>query len=249
MPAKKTTDGTIHVPQLAQERQTFVLTGTTGLICHRMGAKAKHTLLVGGGRKTAAERLELKHDPVAEFRDSMDIEQDFHPHSHVTFPAMAFKSAMATAALVVAGIRKTDVQRMIYIPEDRVPVFGVPRLRMDIVRSADMNKTPDVRTRAFFPTWATALTVEWSKPMLSETSIVALLHNAGRVCGIGDWRQEKGKGSFGTFTVEKVGGDLPDDVSLLDSADQWDAIENPVAANTETQRLLVDFAAEVEARR
>ena len=248
MPPKKPTDTGIVVPQLAQGRETFVLTGTTGLICHRMGAKAKHTLLVGGKRKTAAERLELKHDPITEFRDSMDIDKDYHPHSHVTFPAMAFKSAMATAALVVAGIRKTDVQRMIYIPEDRVPVFGIPLLRMDIVRSADMNKTPDVRTRAFFAQWATVLTVEWSKPMLSEQSVTALLHNAGRVCGIGDWRQEKGKGSFGTFTVEKLGATLPDDASLLDAAAQWNAIENPVAANPETQRLLVGFADEVVAR-
>ena len=29
----------------------------------------------------------------------MHITKDVHPHSHILFPAMAFKSAMATAAL------------------------------------------------------------------------------------------------------------------------------------------------------
>ena len=61
--------------------------------------------------------------------------------------------------------------------------------------------------------------------------------------------RRRARARFGTFTVEKVGGDLPDDVSLLDAAAQWDAIENPVAANTETQRLLVDFSDEAKARR
>ena len=155
---------------------------------------------------------------------------------------------MATAALVVAGIRKTDVQRMIYIPEDRIPIFGVPELRSDVVRSADINKTPDIRSRAYFPRWATAVTIEWAKPFLSEQAVTNLLHNAGRVCGIGDWRQEKGMGSYGTFTVEKI-GDLPDDKSLLDKQAQWHAITNPVSANAETTDLLAEFAREVELRK
>ena len=117
----------------------------------------------------------------------------------IVFPAMALKSAMATAALVVAGIRKTDVQRLVYIPSEFVPIYGVPRVRMDIVRSADINKTPDVRTRAYFREWATEIEIEFVRPVLSTTSIMALLYNAGVVCGIGDFRQEKGKGSYGTF--------------------------------------------------
>lgn len=248
MPAKK--DSAIVVTQLDQHETTFLLEGQTGLVCHRMGAKAKQTLLVGGRRKTAADKLQLKHDPVAEFRDSMSIDHGYHPHSHVTFDAMAVKSAMATAALVVSGIRKTDVQRMIYIPDDRIPIFGIPRLRMDIVRSADIGRTPDVRTRAYFAEWATVITVRYSHPVLNETTVSNLLHNAGVVAGIGDWRQEKGKGSFGTFRIAAVGDrSLLPDKSLLDADAQWDAINNPEAANAETSQLLMDFHSEVESRR
>ena len=72
---------------------------------------------------------------------------------------------------------------------------------MDIVRSADMNKTPDVRTRAYLPQWCAEVTVKYVVPTLSAHSIVSLLSNAGTIVGIGDFRQEKGRGSYGTFAV------------------------------------------------
>jgi hypothetical protein len=37
---------------------------------------------------------------------------------------------------------------------------------------------------------------------LNDTNITNLLYNGGLICGIGDWRQEKGSGSNGRFTVE-----------------------------------------------
>ena len=157
---------------------------------------------------------------------------------------MAIKSAMATAALAVAGIRKTDVQRLVFLPEEMVPIFGVPKLRMDFVRSADINRTPDVRTRAFFEKWATELTIRYAVPVLSQQAIIALLYNAGIMCGIGDFRQEKGKGSYGTFEpISK-----PVDAALLDADAQLEAIMNPVAANMETVELMAEFEAELVKR-
>ena len=55
-----------------------------------------------------------------------------------------------------------------------------------------------------------------------------VLANAGRIIGVGDFRQEKGRGSFGTFEVVNVPADL------LDAPAQWAALETPVAANRET---------------
>lgn len=224
----------------------FTLLGSTGLFCHRMSAKAKQQLMLGGRKKTAAERLELKHDPRAEFRSSMHVIPGTFDDTDVVFPAMALKSAMATAALVVAGVKKTDVQRLIYLPEEMVPIYGVPRLRMDITRSADINRTPDVRTRAFFPEWATQVRVMFTRPQLSVNAVAALLQNAGLVCGIGDFRQEKGKGSFGTFSIVPSEA-LPE--SLLDIDAQRAAIETPQPANIESAELLAEFDAAVEARK
>ena len=242
--AKTKEAGPLLIERLSMEEGTFTLVGTTGLYCHRMAAKAKRQLMLGGRKKTAAERLHIKHDPRGEFLDSMHVLEGFHEHSNVMFPAMAIKSAMATAALVVEGVRKTDVQRLVFFPHEFVPIFGIPRIRMDITRSADINKTPDVRTRAYFREWATVVTLRYAKPQLSAKAVSALLFNAGMMCGIGDFRQEKGKGSYGTF--EPTNSALPE--TMLDHDAQWAAIQNPDPDNPDTVDLLLEFDDEVRNR-
>ena len=165
----------VNVSQIQMVTRAVKLIGRTPLFCNRMSAKAKQQLLIGAKRKTAAERTLIKHDPIAEFRESMLIEPTMDMNSVVMFPAVAFKGAMATAALVVPGITKTSVQRLIYIEQEYVPIYGVPKLRMDVVRSADMNKTPDIRTRAFFPQWGTELTLSYASDTFGQTSILSLL--------------------------------------------------------------------------
>ena len=236
----------IRIPEIKMQVTSVRLIGRTPLFCNRMSAKAKQQLLVGGKRKTAAERQLIKHDPMTEYRASMLVEPSMDTRSAVMFPAVAFKGAMATAALVVAGIRKTDVQRLVYIPEEYVPIFGIPKLRMDVVRSADIGKTPDIRTRAFFPEWGTELTIEHASDTLGTTSILALLHNAGIVCGVGDFRQEKGKGGYGTFRILDASEDFPE--YLLDKDAQREAIENPVMADQNTRELWEMYEEEVASR-
>ena len=71
-----------------------------------------------------------------------------------------------------------------------------------------MNRTPDIRTRAFLPRWCAVISVAFVTPTLSAHSVVSLLANAGAIIGIGDFRQGKGKGSYGCFSV--AGDDLGD---------------------------------------
>ena len=235
---------TIIVPALKREFIKVAIIGTTGLFSNRMAAKAKRVLMLGGKRKSAAEKLDIKHFPREEFVDSMSISEGFHEHAHIYFPSTAIKQAMATAALTVRGIYKTDVQRLIYIPETRIPIFGAPRLHMGIMRSADAKKTPDVRTRAYFPEWATEVNIGYMPDQIPATSVIQLLTNAGMIAGIGDSRQEKGKGSFGAF--EPVNSIPP---ALLDRDAQWEAINNPLPADEETAELLAVFDEEVERRK
>ena len=70
MTTKNTVEPVLHIDPLKRGRITVKLIGTTPFYFNAMRAKAKRTLLIGGGRKTAAQRRELKHDPEAEFRDS-----------------------------------------------------------------------------------------------------------------------------------------------------------------------------------
>ncbi len=234
---KKAEAGSLQIDPLKQGRVTLKLIGSTPLYFNAMSVKAKRTLLIGGGKKTAAEKRELKHDPEQEFRDST-----YRLSSGPTllgFPAPGIKGAMATAALETAGVTKTSVQRLIFLPQTMVSVWGRPLLKCDVVRSADMNKTPDIRTRAFLPRWAAEVEIAYISPTLSLHSVVSLLSNAGTIVGIGDFRQEKGRGSFGTFTVH--GDDAPPlwgDLMEEGREAQEDALANPAPADDDTAELL-----------
>ena len=240
MAVKKAEAGTLHIDALKQGRVTLRMIGTTPLYFNAMSAKAKRTLLIGGGKKTAAEKKELKHDPEQEFRDSV-YRQPGGP-TLLGFPAPGVKGAMATAALETPGVTKTSVQRLIFLPQQRVNIWGKPLLKMDVVRSADMNKTPDVRTRAFLPRWCAEVDIAFVTPTLSVHSVVSLLANAGVIVGIGDFRQEKGRGSYGTFAV--AGDDLADwsdywsDVTAEGRAVQEAAMAEPEFADEETEELM-----------
>ena len=240
MPTKKTTTDALHIDALKQGRVTLRMIGATPFYFNAMSAKAKRSLLLGGGKKTAAEKREIKHDPEQEFRDSVYKMQS--GPTLLGFPAPGVKAAMATAALETAGVTKTSVNRLIFLPEQRIKIWGKPLLKMDVVRSADMNKTPDVRTRAFLPEWCAEVDIAFVTPTLSAHSIVSLLSNAGAIVGIGDFRQERGKGSYGTFVV--AGDDLGEHeghwkhVTAQDRIVQQKALAEPEYADDETAELM-----------
>lgn len=238
MTTKKAEVGELHIHALKRGNVTLRMIGQTPLYFNSMSAKAMRTLLVGGGKKTAAERKELKHDPEQEYRDSVYRLQG--GPTLLGFPAPGVKGAMSTAALETAGITKTSVQRLIFLPEQHIKVWGTPYLKMDVVRSADINKTPDVRTRAFLPRWCAEVTIAYVTPTLTLQGIVSLLSNAGAIVGIGDFRQEKGRGSFGTFSV--LGDDhddLWDELTTQEGRDaQQYALDNPQPADDVTRELM-----------
>lgn len=235
--AKSNEPSTLHIDALKQGRVKMRIIGSTPMFFNAMSVKAKRSLLLGGGKKTAAEKKEIKHDPETEYRDSVYRTQ-FGP-TLLAFPAPGIKNAMATAALVTDGVKKTDVQRLIFLPQEKVSIWGKPYLRMDVVRSADMNRTPDVRTRAFLPRWCAEVDFAFVTPTLSVHSIASLLSNAGVVSGIGDFRQEKGKGSYGTFRiVSEDDEELWTELTSEEARDcQQTALENPEAYDDETREL------------
>lgn len=248
MAVKKAEAGTLQIDALKQGRVTLRMIGTTPLYYNAMSAKVKHGLQVGTAKKTAAQKREVKHNPEQEFRDTM-YRQATGP-TMLCFPAPGVKAAMATAALETAGVTKSSVNRLIFLPQQRINVWGKPLLKCDVVRSADINKTPDIRTRAFLPRWCAEVDIAFITPTLSVRSIVSLLANAGVIIGIGDFRQEKGKGSFGTFRV----------IGTEDQDDEWDEIvaegrsvqeaaaADPEWADDETADLMALYAEEVARR-
>lgn len=109
---QKAEAGTLHIDALKQGRVTLTLVGTTGFYYNAMSAKVMRTLLVGGGKKTAAERKNIKHDAEEEYRDS--VYRMASGDTFLGFPPSGVKGAMATAALETAGVTKSSVQRLIF---------------------------------------------------------------------------------------------------------------------------------------
>ena len=188
----------LSINPLQQTEVSFKIIGTAPLIYNSMSLKAQKTLLMGAAKKTAAEKKDIKHNPEEEFVDSCYINGD--GNSYLSFPSTGIKRGMATAALETAGVTKASINRGIYVVGEHINVWGKPYMNMSVVRSSDINRTPDIRTRAKLPKWCTEVTVRYINPTFSQMDITALLVNAGTLCGLGDWRIEKG-GPMGGYKI------------------------------------------------
>jgi len=198
--AKAKTDAEISIMEIKQGEIEFCIKSTSPLIYHRMGEKAKRELLFPKGRKTAADKAtSIKHNPIEEYRDT--VYRSKQKETLLMVPSVMFKAAISSAALDIPGATKAQIGRLVWVMGDEVPVYGVPELLMSTVRSSDMNRTPDIRTRAILPEWACSIRVRYIKPNISEQSIVNLVASAGIITGIGDYRQQKGKTSYGQFEL------------------------------------------------
>jgi hypothetical protein len=203
MAAKKSTsDESVDILKVSQGTIECCVLGTSPLILNRMSEKAKHELLLPRGRKTAVEKATtLKHNPLDEYRASAYRLSDPNAPTYVGHLTTAFKGALRSAALDMPGAKKSQVGRLTYIAGDYVPIYGAPKLLMSIVRSADMNRTPDVRSRAILPEWACRLRITYVEPLMRAQAVLNLLAAAGMTVGVGDWRSEKGAGNYGQFQI------------------------------------------------
>jgi hypothetical protein len=248
MPAKTPDSDRIIIRPVQTDRITVALIGTSPIILNRLSEKARHELLMPQGKKDAARRAaELKHDPIAEFQAAPYLLAD-ESGPLLGVMSSAIKGAMMTAALDLPGAKKAQIGRLVYVEGDYTPIFGLPKLFMSITRSADMNRTPDVRTRAIVPAWAALVRIRFVTPILDQASVLNLLSAGGVTAGIGDWRPEKGKGSYGQFAIT-----LPDDPEFLritqDGREaQAAAMDDPEPYDQESADLLSWFSDEITKR-
>ncbi len=224
--------------------------GDSPLIFNAMSEKARHELLLPKGKPNAAERAaRLKHEPFDEFRNSVYLQPDPKAPTHLAALSSWFKQAMANAALDMPDAKKSQIGRLTWIPGERVSLYGIPRISCMIVRSADMNKTPDVRTRALLREWCAEFRVTYMTPLIREQVVANLLAVAGMTNGVGDYRQQKGSGSYGQFRC--VEWDDPEWARIAKEGGrkaQEAAMANPDFHDEETERLLSWFVDEVKRR-
>ena len=249
MATTKSTTSELVIHQIQEGVLDCYIIGTSPLICNRMSQKVNRELLAPGIKTAADKAASMKHDPVREFRDApYRIKADDAP-TLIGMPPAAFKKAMGTAALDMPGTKKAQMGRLVSVDWGLMPIWGLPRLFMAVTRSADINKTPDIRTRAILPEWACKLRLTFQRPILREQSVANLLAAAGRLAGVGDWRQEKGSGSFGSFRLC-----APDDKAFVritenyGRAAQIEAMQDAVPYDDEAAEMLAWFGEQVELR-
>lgn len=251
MTVRKTQDSTeISIMEIARGQIQFKVLGTTPMICHAMSGKVMQELLLPAAKKNAAEKAaNAKHNVMTEFRDSMYTAREADAPTRILQKATCFKQALCSAAIDIPGAFKAQMGRLIFVTNDYIPIYGIPQLHMSIVRNSDPKRTPDVRTRAILPRWACYLTVNYTRPLIKEPALCNLLAAAGLTQGIGDWRVQKGSGTYGQF--ELVGDDnlnFEHIVATGGRAAQDDAIANPVPYDSETEQLLSWYQVETKRR-
>lgn len=244
MPTKKPTDAPteIEILKLNTGRAHLAILGTTPFLCNAMNTHNLQNLLVPPQKKNAAAKATtLKHDPYREFRASAYTSRDPRGPTVIQMLSSAFKGAMAGAAKDLPGASKAEIARWSWVVGERVNIFGTPKLSMMMVRSADMARTPDVRTRAILPRWACYLDIAFLQPMLGPVSVANLLLAGGQLQGVGDGRQEKGKLNYGCFTI--VDPNDPSFLSVLQEGrpQQAAAFDRPKPYDEQTEGLLNYF--------
>lgn len=235
-------------PSIKRGSVTVCIKGTTPLIMNRLSDRSARQLLCPPLKKNQAERNStLKHDVVQEYRGS--VYRSSRGDTELVLPTCALKAALMSAALDVNGASKSGVGRAVYVQGDNAPIYGIPRLLMSTVRSADMARTPDIRTRAIVEEWATVVRINFTTPMITQDNVVRLLLIAGNTIGLGDWRQEKGKGNHGCFEICEPGD--PDFLRIKACGTreaQLEALAEPTPYDVSSADLLSWFLAEASRR-
>jgi len=205
----------IELKPIKKATITFWIKGTAPMIQHAWGEKGLTMM-----RMTTAERRKVKkvaRDPEAEAQSAIYRTEG----GEYGIPAMAFKSAVISAAHKDIGIEKTLIRKSLFVLcDDKNMVLPMetdePIVREDIVR-VGMSQT-DLRYRPEFRAWRVKVTVEVNADALTAKDVVNLVNIAGFGVGIGEWRPEKG-GDYGRFVVdesEPVETQIGDTVKAVD---------------------------------
>jgi len=246
---KQEAGGEIIIEQMQVGNAAVWIKGLSPLIYNAMSAKVKEGMLTGSTRKSSAEKAaSLRHYPLEEYRESVYRRDDDGP-TRLVFPAVAFKSAAVSAIRHIpnSGTNMTAMRQLMWVVGDQVDVYGVPQLHMAVTKQAGMTGAPDMRTRAILPEWCCCVTLRFVMPILNETTLARLLDAAGLVIGVGDFRQEKGKGNYGQFQISS-NHDCASIIKAGGRVAQDKALESPTYYDRETEELMAAYTAERKRR-
>ena len=215
VPAKKDDDAAAQTIQIRRARlvpfRLWVL-GTTPLITHSWSEKAKREML--GTQLKVIRGGKAARDPNQDYVDSLYQMGD----GVYGFPATGLKKAILAPAHKDRGIARSSTQQALWIHHEMVrvqPAFAgaicdmpliriigaKPEMREDMGRvGVGLSKKATLLYRAQFWPWAFYVTGQINQDVISLDTLATLIYEAGLICGIGEWRNEK-NGIFGAFKV------------------------------------------------
>ena len=170
--------------------------GDTPLITHSWSEKARLDMLRKQVKAVEPSGRKAR-DPEEDFRNSLyEINKDIY-----AFPTTAAKLALMTAAHQDKGmfkVRPALAGAVCDMPLTRI--YGAkPVMREDMVRvGSGMQRTSTLAYRAQFFPWAARITGRFNPTQVPAEALAFLFDEAGRACGLCDWRNEK-RGVFGAF--------------------------------------------------
>ena len=211
----------IEIPAIKMGTATLEVVGTSPVIVHAWGVKAKRLMRDKQQQKATTKRA--AKDPNADYFGAMYIlNRDEHqPEDDQPDPEVAVSSAecLAIHGLPAAGFRKAIVRaarlmgavmtdtrcgfKMLADNADNLlPMeFDSCKIREDVVRLN--GTTSDLRYRPIYEGWSCKMVVSFMDNMVGIDQLVSLLKVAGRSVGVCEWRTEK-DGTFGSFEVTGV---------------------------------------------
>ena len=254
MAAKSDERDVIVVAEIQMNYMRFNLVGTTPLMPHSPSAHARGQLLFPSPRKNLAERaVTMKHEPFDEYREAaycFTNDEVADKKTRFYMPAGAIKRAIADVAIDLKDARKAQIGRLTSVPGMRLPLFGTTKINTMLVRSSDMNRTPDIRTLPILEHWALPkVPIRFVKSLIKEQSIVNLVANAGIIIGIGDGRQQHGYFDFGGWRIANDDDEELQEILKSSTVEKQDAaLAQPGYYDLETEKLLTWFVAEKQRR-
>lgn len=194
----------VQISPIPAESISVPIIGTSPLVVHRFGEKAKRQMLDAmQGRKSPKQ----PRDPQA------DYEAAFYrlKSGGYGFPVTAFKLATVGGARFYGkDVSMVGIRQQVFFrgePGDDgqqlAPLTGEPKMREDVVRLSGRGGGTDLRYRPIFEEWSTVLEVTYVTSALTRSSVLSLIDAGGMGVGVGEWRPER-NGDFGTYRIDET---------------------------------------------
>lgn len=216
----------IVIKPIKKEVFQIRIVGDSSLLVHAWSEKAKKEMLQAQQGKKLLKKDKVAKNPDGECAEALywldgkpDIdysdwtEELLHQYGKTArfgFPSCAVKAAAISAAYRM-GYTKNKV-----VGNGLFQIFGVDNPEFIEIKTFDESKpkferrcdsvkigmgTSDLRYRPEFQNWYADIVVEYNQNgLIDRDSIISMIHLGGDMCGLGEWRIEKG-GPFGKFHV------------------------------------------------